>query len=78
MQKMITKSAMLSTINVSNKDMQLRSNVIVTASNIEEDGIVIGFNYNGETVHQLIFTEYQFNDLMNAIHEIAAERGLVQ
>lgn len=78
MQKMITKNAMFSTVAVQSGDIQFRSNVVVTASNIEEDGVIIGFNYNTEVVHQIILSAQEFSDLLSAMHEIALERGMLQ
>lgn len=78
MQKMITKNAMFSTVAVQSGDIQFRSNVVVTASNIEEDGVIIGFNYNTEVVHQIILSGQEFSDLLSAMHEIASERGMLQ
>ncbi len=78
MQKMITKNAMFSTVAVQSGDIQFRSNVVVTASNIEEDGVIIGFNYNTEVVHQIILSGQEFSDLLSAMHEIALERGMLQ
>lgn len=78
MRKMITKDALLSTVNVKTGDLNIRDNVVITVSNIGEDGVVIGISCYDQKVFQVVMKDHDFNELMFAMHMIALERGVLQ